>query len=163
MAFQSEGLDYFVLGILLDYLCSPRLWLKTDQQRFVLLLASWDFTLFAWNGSLGWVVLLGRFLLLQTITLECRVVRLCPRAFCSDPHHIYYNINTEPVWPSGKRLPQWKFVEWVCEFAGKFFYHNNVIGGCGCTYKLRNFHTIIFEVWSEKLEQFCKYHQEYNN
>ena len=35
MAARSEGLDYFVLGGLVDYLCSSCLLLKMDKQRFV--------------------------------------------------------------------------------------------------------------------------------
>ena len=40
MAAQSEGLDYFALGGLVDYLRSSFLSLKMDNQRFVLLLVS---------------------------------------------------------------------------------------------------------------------------
>ena len=40
MAAQSEGLNYFALGSLVDYLHSSCLSLKMDQQKFVLLLAS---------------------------------------------------------------------------------------------------------------------------
>ena len=40
MAAQSEGLDYFALGGLVDYLRSSCLSLKMDNQRFVLLLVS---------------------------------------------------------------------------------------------------------------------------
>ena len=35
MAARSEGLDYFALGGLVDYLRSSRLSLKMDHQRFV--------------------------------------------------------------------------------------------------------------------------------
>ena len=35
MAARSEGLDYFALGGLVDYLCSSCLLLKMDKQRFV--------------------------------------------------------------------------------------------------------------------------------
>ena len=51
MAAQSEGPDYFVLGSQLDYLRSLCLPLKTNHQRFALLLASWTFELCTWNGS----------------------------------------------------------------------------------------------------------------
>ena len=37
MAARSEGLDYFALGGLVDYLRSSCLSLKMDYQRFVLL------------------------------------------------------------------------------------------------------------------------------
>jgi len=40
MAARSEGLGYFALGGLVDYLCSSCLSLKMDHQRFVLLLAT---------------------------------------------------------------------------------------------------------------------------
>ena len=40
MAARSEGLNYFALGGLVDYLRSSCLSLKMDNQRFVLLLVS---------------------------------------------------------------------------------------------------------------------------
>ena len=40
MAARSEGLDYFALGGLVDFLRSSCLSLKMDYQRFVLLLVS---------------------------------------------------------------------------------------------------------------------------
>ena len=40
MAARSEGLDYFALGVLVDFLRSSCLSLKMDYQRFVLLLVS---------------------------------------------------------------------------------------------------------------------------
>ena len=40
MAAQSEGLNYFALGSLVDYLHSSCLSLKMDYERFLLLLVS---------------------------------------------------------------------------------------------------------------------------
>ena len=40
MAARSEGLNYFALGGLVDFLCSSCLSLKMDHQRLVLLLVS---------------------------------------------------------------------------------------------------------------------------
>jgi len=35
----------------------------------------------------------------------------------------------KPVWQSGRRPPQWKFVVWVREFPGKFVYRNDITCG----------------------------------
>ena len=51
MAARSEGLDYFALGRLVDFLCSSCLSLKMDYQRFVLLLVFSEIAQCAQNGS----------------------------------------------------------------------------------------------------------------
>ena len=51
MATWSKNFHYFALGGLVDYLRSSCLSLKTDHQRFVLLLASSEIALYAQNGS----------------------------------------------------------------------------------------------------------------
>ena len=48
--------------------------------------------------------------LLQAIALECGALRLIWRDFCNDACYIYYALNAEPVWQSGRRPPQRKLV-----------------------------------------------------
>ena len=115
MATQSEGLDYFALGGLVDCLCSSCLSLKMDHQRFVIW-PLWRLHSVHKTVALGQVVPPKRHLklenvILQFIALECEALRLIRRAFLW---------NTEPLWQS-ERPPQWKFVLWVHGFAGKFF------------------------------------------
>ena len=76
------------------------------------------------------------------IELECGVLRRMPRAFCNDPCHIYYVWNAEPDQPSGRRLPQRKFVVWVHDFAGTFVYPNVITHGCACIHKWSRAQTI---------------------
>ena len=93
MAIRSEGLDYFALGGLVDYLRSSCLSLKMDHQRFVFRsprrLHSVHKTV-----ALGRVVPPKRHLklenvLLQVIVLECGALRVIRRAFCNDACYIY--------------------------------------------------------------------------
>ena len=145
-----------VLNKLVDYLHSSCLSLRMDHESFVLPLASWDFACCAQNASLDWPVLPKRHLkletvLLQAIALEWGALKFTPRAFCNDSCHIYYVWNAEPVLPSGRRPPQRKFVVWVCKFAKKFVYHNDVTHGCGCIHKWSNAQTITVESLKSKV------------
>ena len=94
MAARSEGLDYFVLGGLVDYLHLSYLSLKMDHQRFVF----WPLRrLHSVHKSvaLGQVVppikhLKLENVLLQAIALEGGALRLIQRTFCNDACYIYY-------------------------------------------------------------------------
>ena len=90
MCTRSEGLDYFVLDSLVDYLCSSCLSLKMDNRRLVLLLTSWIL-----HETVELCCLKGSYLklenvLLEAIAVECGVLKLIPRAFCNGHCHIHY-------------------------------------------------------------------------
>ena len=89
-----------------------------------------------------------------TSALEGGALRLIQRTFCNDACYIYYVWNAEPVWQSGRRPPQQKFVVWVCKFPGKFVYRNvyrnDITHGCGYTHKLSNAQTFTVEKLKSK-------------
>ena len=104
MAARSEGLDYFALGGLVDYLCSSCLTLKMDHQSFVFWplrrLHSVHKTV-----ALGWVVPPERHLklenvLLQAMALECGALRLIRGAFSNDACYIL----GLPMWKINLRI-----------------------------------------------------------
>ena len=55
-----------------------------------------------------------------------------------------------------------KVVEWLRKFAGKFANDSDVIGGVVANKNEAMSILSLLKVWSKKLEQFCKYDQEYN-
>ena len=152
---RSEGLHYFALGGLVDF-SVPRVhhWKWTTKSLSY-------FSSPRRLHSVHKMVALGRVLspkrhlklenvLLQVIALEHGALRLIRRAFCNDACYIYHVWNAEPVWQSGRRPPQRKFVVWVCKFPGKFVYRNDVTHGCGYTHKWSNAQTITVENMKSK-------------
>ena len=96
MAARSEGLDYFALGSLVDYLRSLCLSLIMDNQRLTCLYfwSLWRLRSVHKTVALGRVVPAKRHLKLenvplQAIALKCGVLRLILRAFCNDACYIY--------------------------------------------------------------------------
>ena len=135
-----------------------------DHQWFVLLLASSEIDK---TVALGRGVLRKRHLklenvLLQAIALECGVLRLIQRAFCNDACYIYYVWNAEPVWLSGRRLPQQKFVYEYANFQGNLF--NVMTSHMGVVIPTNKAMPKLspLKIWSQNLKHFCKYDQKYN-
>lgn len=95
MAAQSEGLDYFVIGSLVDYISLFLVfiiekWTTKGLSHFWPL---WILHSVYETVALGRVVPPKRHLklenvLLQAIALECGVLRLIRRAFFNDTYHV---------------------------------------------------------------------------